>query len=318
MKGAGQTSRALEIARSGLAGRQAWVVGGALRDRRLGRETTDLDVVVEGDPAAAARAVSRAAGRAACFALSEEFGSWRVVPRDRSWQLDVEPLRAGTLEQDLAMRDFTVNAIAEPLEGGEPIDPLGGLADLDAGRLRMAGPQAFAEDPLRVLRLVRVAVELDLVPEAETVSCAQAQAPALGGVSAERVFTELRRTIASPRARVGLELMQRLGASAVVLPELEAMRGVEQNRFHHLDVYGHTLEVLERTIELSGRAGPHAPELGLVLGSHAGQVGALLAEPLADELQSWRGAALGGTAARCGQAAHARGRGGAARDVHRP
>ena len=266
------------------------MVGGTLRDRLLGRETADLDMVVEGDPGEAARAVSRAAGRAACFALSEEFGSWRVVARDHSWQIDVEPLRAETLEQDLALRDFTVNAIAEPLEGGSPIDPLGGLADLEARRLRMAAPSAFADDPLRVLRLVRAAVELDLAPEAETVRCARESTGALGGVSAERVFAELRRILAAARAREGLELMHDLGATAVVLPELEALRGVEQSRFHHRDVHGHTFEVLDRTIELTERRGPHAEELDRVTGSHDAQVRGFLSEPLADELS--RGEAL--------------------------
>ena len=155
---------ALDAARTALAGRRAWLVGGAIRDRALGRATGDLDVVVDGDPAEAARAIASAAGRAACFALSEEFGAWRVSARDSSWQVDVERLRDGSLEADLALRDFTVNAIAEPIAGGEPIDPLGGLEDLSAGRLRMVAPRAFADDPLRVLRLARIAVELDLHP----------------------------------------------------------------------------------------------------------------------------------------------------------
>jgi poly(A) polymerase len=293
----------LEAARAALLGRRAWVVGGAMRDRALGRCTADVDVVVEGDPAEAARAVSRAAGRAACFALSEDFGAWRVVGRDSAWQVDVEPLRGGSLEADLALRDFTVNAIAEPIEGGAPIDPLGGLADLRAGRLRMVTPTAFASDPLRVLRLARVAVESGLKPEADTVRVARAQARALEGCSAERLFAELRRIIAAPRAVHGLELMGELGATAVVLPELHALRGVEQSRFHHRDVYGHTLEVLDETIALtracasidgaaqSDPAGDAAAEhRALVVGEHRVQVAALLAEPLADELT--RGDAL--------------------------
>jgi poly(A) polymerase len=283
-------SSALEAARAALGDSRAWLVGGAVRDRLLGRDTADLDVVVAGDPAQAARAVARAGGRAACFALSEEFGSWRVVARDRSWQLDVEPLRAATLEQDLALRDFTINAIAEPLAGGAPIAPLGGLTDLDARRLRMAGPGAFADDPLRVLRLVRLAVELDLGVDAGTSRSAVEHAPGLAGVSAERVFAELRRIIAAPRARPGLELMHELGVSAVVLPELEALRGVEQNRFHHLDVYGHTLEVLDRTIELTAPVGSWGSELGGMLAANETQVRAMLSEPLADELS--RGEAL--------------------------
>lgn len=295
----------LQAAREALAGRPAWLVGGAIRDRALGRAMIDLDVVVDGDPSQAARAIARAAGRAACFALSEEFGAWRVSARDSSWQVDVEPLRGGSLQADLALRDFTVNAIAEPIEGGEPIDPLGGLADLAAGRLRMAGRGAFADDPLRVLRLVRVAVELGLEPEPETLRVAREHAQGLVHCSPERVFVELRRIIAARAALRGLALMSELQATEVVLPELEALRGVEQNRFHHADVHGHTLEVLRRTIELTefaaGRAaempdgldsetGPDhdeagaAGELGAVLGEHRAAVAQLLAEPLADGL----------------------------------
>ncbi len=275
---------ALNAARVALAGMPAWLVGGAPRDRALGREVLDVDVVIDGDTAEAARAVARTAGRAACFALSEEFGAWRVVARDHSWQVDVEPLRGGSLEADLALRDFTVNAIAEPLAGGAPIDPLGGLADLDDRRLRMAGPGAFADDPLRVLRLVRIAIELDLSPEASTLLAARAHAGGLHGVSGERVFMELRRILAAPLALRGLELLTEVGATAAVLPEIEALRGVEQSRFHHRDVYGHTLEVLDRTIAL--QADPAA-----ILGAeHGAEVATLLAEQLADGLT--RGEAL--------------------------
>ncbi|HTZ87148.1 MAG TPA: HD domain-containing protein [Solirubrobacteraceae bacterium] len=286
---------ALDAARAALADRPAWLVGGAIRDRALGRSTLDLDVVVDGDPGEAARAIARAAGRAACFALSERFGAWRVSARDSSWQVDVESLRGGSLQADLALRDFTVNAIAEPLSGGEPIDPLGGLEDLADGRLRMAGPGAFADDPLRVLRLVRVAVELGLRPEPDTLRNAREHASAVSGCSPERVFTELSRIVAAREAIVGLEMLDELGATPIVLGELEALRGVEQNRFHHADVHEHTLEVLRRTIELEEFAvrsleGPFAHELGGVFGEHRAVVAELLAEPLADGLT--RGHAL--------------------------
>jgi poly(A) polymerase len=291
----------LNAARTALAGRRAWLVGGAIRDRALGRATTDLDVVVDGDPAEAARAIARAAGRAACFALSEQFGAWRVCARDSSWQVDVEPLRDGSLEADLALRDFTVNAIAEPIAGGVPIDPLGGLEDLSAGRLRMAAPGAFADDPLRVLRLARIAVELDLRPEPETMRQARQHSGQLARCSPERVFAELRRIVAAPDAIRGLELMGELAATPAVLPELDALKDVEQNRFHHTDVYGHTLEVLACTIALdkvargetpasAGRSGEQAAEIESVLGEHRPAVAALLAEPLADGMT--RGEAL--------------------------
>jgi poly(A) polymerase len=277
-------SDALEVLRSTLSDRAAWLVGGSVRDRLLERPTSDLDVIVDGDPAETARALARAAGRAASFALSEDFGAWRVVARDGSWQIDVERMRAGTLSEDLRLRDFTVNAIAEPLSGGAPIDPLGGIGDLAARRLRMAGPRAFVDDPLRVLRMVRLVVELDLTVEPGTLRGAQEAAAALAAVAGERVFMELCRILDSSQALRGLELMDEIGASAVVLPELAELRGVEQSHYHHRDVHGHTLEVLEQVIAL--QADPAA-----VFGQeHGARVTTLLTEPLADGLS--RGSAL--------------------------
>jgi poly(A) polymerase len=285
-------STGVDVAREALAGTRAWLVGGAVRDRLLGRPTADVDIVVDGDPGEAARAVARASRGAARFALSEEFGSWRVVARGGAWQVDVEPLRGQSIEEDLELRDFTLNSIAEPLAGGAPVDPLGGAADLQVGRLRMSGPAAFTQDPLRVLRLVRLAVELDLEVESETSRCASASAEHLSRVSPERVFVELRRIIAAPLARRGLEMMDSLGATAVVLPELDELRGVEQNRFHHRDVYGHTLEVFDRVLELTRfpDAASATPQLDAAISEYKAQLEGLLAEPLADGLT--RGDAL--------------------------
>ncbi|HEY5285822.1 MAG TPA: HD domain-containing protein [Solirubrobacteraceae bacterium] len=292
------SAQALEIVRSALEGRRAWLVGGAVRDRMLGRAAADLDVVLDGDPGEGARAIAQAAksagAPAACFALSEKFGAWRVVAREGTWQVDVEAMQGDSLEADLRLRDFTVNAIAEPLDGGEPLDPLGGVVDLRAGRLRMAGADAFSDDPLRVLRLVRVAVELELEPEPEAIAAARVQTPRLEQVSPERVFLEMQRIVASAQALRGLELMSELGATRVVFPELEALRGVEQSRFHHSDVYGHTLEVFERTVELTAGTSNSEPIAALGEEQRA-RVLELLAEPLADGMtrgQALRWAAL--------------------------
>src|SRR4051794_37580303 len=163
----------LALARNALAGRPAWLVGGAVRDRLLGRPTLDLDLVLADDVEAGARALGRA-GAAAAFPLSDAFGAWRVVARDHTWQVDLLPRNGATIEEDLAARDFTVNAIAEPLEGGAPIDPFDGRADLAAGRLRMVRREAFADDPLRVMRAARLAAELHLEPEPATRTAAAA------------------------------------------------------------------------------------------------------------------------------------------------
>ena len=265
----------LEAAREGLGGEPAWIVGGAVRDRLLGRETTDLDIALAGDAEAAARAVARVA-RGTPFALSDAFGAWRVVGRGHAWHVDVVRLRDDDLDADLAARDFTINAMAEPLAGGELLDPHGGRADLEARRLRMVSAEALADDPLRTLRAARIATELELAIEPETAAVVRERAPELERVAAERVFQELKRIVAGDRPVEGLELMEELGLTAVVLPELGALRGVEQNVFHHRDVHGHTLEVLGSVAHLE--TGP--PELG----EHAEAVRALLAEPLADEL----------------------------------
>jgi putative nucleotidyltransferase with HDIG domain len=267
-----------------------------LRDRALGRATIDLDVLVEDEPRAAAAKIARAGGRAACFELSAEFGAWRVVARDRSWQVDVAPMRGETLCEDLALRDFTINAVAEPLVGGEPVDPFGGLGDVRRRTLRAVSEAAFRDDPLRVLRVVRFGVELGMEVDSPTTALACAQASALAGVSGERVFAELRRIFAAEQAVDGLRRLARLGADSVVLPELAATRGVEQNRYHHRDVYEHTLEVFERVVELTSAArgaleegGAESEVIRAVVPSGP-CVEKLLAEPLADEMT--RGQAL--------------------------
>jgi putative nucleotidyltransferase with HDIG domain len=273
----------LAAARAALEGEPAWLVGGAVRDRLLGRVTTDLDVVLAGDPRAAAHRLARATG-AAPFSLSDAFGAWRVVAPGGAWQVDLVPLRDGDLSADLAARDFTINAIAEPLAGGEPVDPHGGAADLAARRLRMVGARALADDPLRTLRAVRLAVELDLAIEPATGAAVTRHAPELELVSPERVFAELKRIVVAPAVLRGMELLGAHGLTDVVLPELIALRGVEQNVFHHADVYGHTLEVLDAVAALErdpARAG---------LAEQAPATGALLSEPLADGLS--RGGAM--------------------------
>ena len=260
----------LEAAREALAGREAWLVGGAVRDRLLGRRVDDVDVALEGDPREAARRIARDTGGAS-FQLSGAFGAWRVVGPGHAWHVDLVTLRDGDIEADLAARDFTINAMAEPLAGGELIDPHGGRADLDARIVRMVSADALAEDPLRSLRAVRIVTELDLELDPATGAAVRENAAGIEKVAPERVFGELKRVVTAERARSGLELMDAYGLTDVVLPELSALHGVEQNQYHHADVYGHTLEVLEAVAALER-------------GDHGDDIAAILAEPLADEL----------------------------------
>jgi putative nucleotidyltransferase with HDIG domain len=259
-----------------------WIVGGAVRDAALGREVSDLDLAVAGDPGAAARAVAAELGEHA-FELSAEFGTWRVVCRQHGWQVDATVLRGEEIESDLAARDFTVGAVALPLAGGDPIDPFGGLADLERGILRAVGGSSFEEDPLRLLRAPRLAAGLGLEIDPGTVALARAGASRAADPAGERQLTELRQLLGGPDPLRGLSLLDELGLTAVVLPELESLRGVEQGPNHHLDVHGHTLAVLEHTLEVEAN-------LDRFAGDRAGEVAALLAEPLADEVS--RGTAL--------------------------
>lgn len=263
-------------------GPRCWLVGGVVRDALLDRPVGDVDIAVDGDPRQAANTVARALGGPA-FALSEAFGSWRALDRDRRVSYDVSALQGASIEEDLARRDFSINAIAVPLQGGEAIDPHGGRADLAQRTLRVLGASAYQEDPLRALRLVRLVSELGFAPDPETERLTAAAAPRLVEVSPERVFAELQRMVAAPGVLAGIDLGARLGVLGAVLPELTALTGIEQSRFHHLDVYRHTLEVLERLMEVEA-------DLERFFGELAEPVADVLAQPLAGELT--RGQAL--------------------------
>jgi hypothetical protein len=179
----------LELAREVLEGEEAWVVGGAVRDELLGRELVDLDIAVR-DPKRTARAYAKHAGGAP-FALSERHGAWRVA-LDEGRTVDFTPL-PGSIDDDLATRDFTINAIARPLGGGEPVDPFGGRGDLAAQRLRAVGPTVFGDDPLRLLRAVRLEDELGFRLDEETERLVRERAALVTKPAGERILAELRR-----------------------------------------------------------------------------------------------------------------------------
>ncbi len=268
---------AVQLARRALAGEEGvWIAGGAVRDAALGREVPDLDLAVAGDPAPLAKAIARE-GRGHSFELSAEFATWRAVAADHAWQIDVTTLRGDTIEADLGERDFTIGAIAVPLAGGAPIDPHGGVADLERRLLRVVGEGSFAADPLRLLRAPRFAANLDLQIDPSTVAMARREAARAAEPAGERQLVELRKLIGGPDPLRGIALLDELGLTAVVLPELEQLRGVEQGPNHHLDVHGHTIAVLERTLEVEA-------DLERFGGERAEELAALLAEPLADEM----------------------------------
>jgi hypothetical protein len=203
---------------------EAWVVGGAVRDELLGREALDLDVACA-DPERSARALCAGSGDA-IFPLNEEFGAWRVVLKgteDRSAgpvplgarqcrTVDFSPLRDGSIEADLAARDFTANAIALPVRGGEFVDPFGGRADIERRALRTVSDRVFDDDPLRLLRGVRLEDELGLRLDPAAGELTRAKAGLVTQAAGERILEELRRLGAAGIERLGeLGLLEPLG-----------------------------------------------------------------------------------------------------------
>src|SRR2546421_138064 len=206
----------LETAREVLEGQEAWIVGGAVRDELLGRELVDLDIAVR-EPKQAARAYAERSGGAP-FPLSERHGAWRVALEDGR-TVDFTPL-PGSVEDDLATRDFTINAIARPLAGGEPVDPFGGQEDLDARRLSAVRESVFEDDPLRLLRAVRLEDELDLRLDEETEALVREHAGLVTRPAGERILAELRRLLPGGYRRLDeLGLLEALGGAVTHRPD---------------------------------------------------------------------------------------------------
>ena len=196
--------------RDALGDREAWVVGGAVRDELLRRPVVDLDVALR-EPEAAARAFARQIGGAP-FPLSERHGAWRVVA-DEGRTIDFTPL-PGPIEDDLATRDFTINAIALPLAGGEPADPFEGRQDLEERIVRAVSAQVFENDPLRLLRAVRFEDELEFRLEPRTERLVREQAGLVTKAPGERILAELLRLSVRGWHRLAdVGLLERLGGS---------------------------------------------------------------------------------------------------------
>ena len=173
-----------------LTDEDAWVVGGAVRDRLLRRPVLDIDVACA-DPQDAAHRFARRFGGAA-FPLSERHGAWRVVAEGVDETVDFTPLADG-IDADLGSRDFTFNAIAEHVSTDDPYDPFDGRADLRARVVRVVSEDAFVDDPLRLLRAVRFEDELGFRMDDRTEALLRASAALVTRPAGERILSELER-----------------------------------------------------------------------------------------------------------------------------
>ena len=214
----------LETAARLLAGETAYVVGGTVRDELLGRPILDVDIACR-EPEQAARAYANEM-EGAPFPLSVTHGGWRVALTG-GLTVDFTPLR-GTIEDDLATRDFTINAIARPLAGGDHVDPFGGRDDIVAKVVRAVGAEVFERDPLRLLRAVRFEDELGFTLERRTERLVREQAKLVARPAGERileVLTKLR--LAGWQRLAELGLLEPLGGSLDLVDRAEAVDSPE-------------------------------------------------------------------------------------------
>jgi poly(A) polymerase len=255
------------------AGEDLALVGGPVRDAMLGRLQNDLDFTTSARPEVTERLLSDWAD--AVWDMGRAFGT--IGAMKAGWQVEITTYRSeaydptsrkpavnfgDSLPGDLGRRDFTVNAMAVTLPGRDFEDPYGGIADLAHRVLRTPGrpEDSFSDDPLRMLRAVRFAAQLDFVVAPEVVAAMTAMADRIEIISAERVRDELVKLICSPHPRRGLALLVETGLAERVLPELPALALERDEHHRHKDVYEHTLTVLEQSIELESRLPDGGPD----------------------------------------------------------
>ena len=236
------------------------VVGGAVRDELLGRSHADWDLatrllpqtVMERARAAGLRVIPTGLQHGTVTVLLEDLPVEVTTFRSDGGYLDgrrPESVRLGVdLEEDLARRDFTINAMAQPVGGSDLVDPFGGQRDLAARTLRAVGDplQRFAEDGLRPLRACRFASQLGFTVEPATLAAIPLRLGVARKVAVERVFTELDKLLRGDEPHLGLTLLAESGLLDLWLAELRPMLGCLQNRHHRHDVWTHTLEVVRQ------------------------------------------------------------------------
>ena len=224
-----------------------FIVGGAVRDSLIGKCFNDLDLVVERNPEGIAKKLAKDLGFA-FVELSREFGIYRVA---NPWTvIDISLQRGGSIEEDLKLRDFTINAMAIPVRSlfedrAYFIDPFLGYVDLKEKRVRAIAEENIVADPLRTLRGYRFFAQGYGLLERKTREWFAKHAKSLILSAPERILYELELILFTDRAYEAFVLMDEDGVLEVIFPEINPCRNVPQPEYHHLDVWGHMLESLK-------------------------------------------------------------------------
>ena len=235
-------------------------MGGSLRDRLLGRTPKDVDIAVHGDPELFARELATQLNSRVIAMGRQTHPMFRVVTQKRIF--DISPLQGLTIEEDLAHRDFTVNALAYETLSAKIIDVGHGLRDIEEKRIRQVAKTCFQEDPLRLLRAFRIAAQLNFQIEARTLETIRAKAHLISKPAAERIRSELFGILKAPGTHAWLREMADSGILFEILPEMKAMKGCLQNKYHTFDVFEHTLQTVYHMEVLTYRDPNHDPANG--------------------------------------------------------
>jgi tRNA nucleotidyltransferase/poly(A) polymerase len=238
-------------------GKQLYLVGGAVRDHFRGKKPQDWDLATDALPEEVIELFRHAKSPAMVIPTGIKHGTVTVHYRGGAFEVTTFRIEADyadgrrpgsisyarTIEEDLSRRDFTMNAIALKMPGGQTVDPFGGIPDIKGHLIRCVGdPQdRFGEDGLRPLRAVRFAAQLNFTVDAPTLEAIRPSLDVTAKVSEERFRDELNKIVASPRPSTAFRLMEQTGLLEFLLPELNACRGVEQKGYHRFDVLDHCL-----------------------------------------------------------------------------
>jgi len=236
----------IDKVRDVLPGQEMYLVGGAVRDILLNRLSRDLDFALPSKGISLARRVANAL-KADFMVLDDERDTGRVIVTESDGTrtfLDFATYRGNSLEEDLRARDFTINAIAFDLHAQTLIDPFNGASDLRAKVIRACSPTSLSDDPVRILRAVRQAAAFEFKIELETRKAMKQAASLLPSVSPERQRDELFKMLEGPKPDASMRALEMLGIFPYLLPELPALKSIQQSAPHIHDVWEHTLSVL--------------------------------------------------------------------------
>jgi len=255
----------IDKVRNALPGQEIYLVGGAVRDMLLNRPSHDLDFALPTNGISLARRVANAF-QADFMVLDDERDTGRVIvtePNNARTFLDFATYRGVNLDDDLRARDFTINAIAYDLRDNTIIDPLNGASDLRAKIIHACSQTSISDDPIRILRAVRLAAAFDFKIGLGTRESMKQAASLLPNISPERQRDELFKILEGPKPDASIRALEMLDVFPHLLPELSAMKGVEQSLPHIYDVWEHTLSVLGYLEEILAALGEDNPSEGM-------------------------------------------------------